>query len=54
MINVSLDDPDHPTCVTIKPGKQLISNDICTIDVELTIVEIDIQVGAGYVIPNND
>ena len=42
MIQVSLNDPDNPTYVKIEPGDALI-------DIELTIVEIDIQVGAGYI-----
>jgi hypothetical protein len=48
MIQVSLNNPDNPTYVKIEPGTALI-------DVELTIVEIDTQVGAGYIkIPKND
>jgi hypothetical protein len=47
MIHVSLNDPVNPTYVKIESGS-------AKIDVELTIVEIDIQVGAGYVIPNKD
>lgn len=55
MINVSLDTLYYHPCVKIQPGIILNTyNTPCPIDIELTIVEIDIQVGPGYVIPKNN
>ncbi len=55
MINVSLDTFYYNPCVKIEP--RIILNNFNTpypIDIELTIVEVDIQVGPGYVIPKNN
>jgi len=41
-INVNFDDPQDPTRIEITPGTK-------NIDVELTIVEIGVQVGPGFV-----